>query len=318
MQIGVLTSGGDAPGMNNAIRGVVRTALKSDCDVLGIKRGYAGLIDGDIDELEHGSVSSILEDGGTVLGTYRAKEFRHKSGRADAIATLNNYDVNGLVVIGGDGTIRGAQALNKQWDGQVLAIPASIDNDIGGTDYSIGFHSAVSTAVDAIDRIRDTATSHQRTFIVEVMGRNSGQIALAAGMAGGAEEILVPEVDYDINKIASRIQKVSERGKLHYIVVVAEGAADAHNLAKTLEDKSGKQSRPMILGHIQRGGAPAPLDRIAGSKLGHFAAKSLIDGCSGKMIGIKNDHPNPVPFKEAFSGKPITKNNLEVAAILSR
>lgn len=318
MRIGVLTSGGDAPGMNNAIRGVVRTGLKEDCTIFGIQRGYEGLINGEIDRMKYGTVSSILEDGGTILRTYRSEEFREESGQQKAIETLNEYDMDGLVAIGGEGTIRGARALQSRWEGQVLAIPASIDNDIAGTDYAIGFHSAVSTALDAIDRIRDTATSHQRTFIVEVMGRDSGHLALAAGMAGGAEEIIVPEVDYDVDDIAQRIRNVREEGKQHYIVVVAEGAADGHELAETLEDKSGKQSRPMVLGHIQRGGAPAPLDRIAGGKLGYQAIQSLLQGESGQVIGIKNDQPSLSSFETALQGKTITDEDLRIPAILSR
>jgi 6-phosphofructokinase 1 len=316
--IALLTSGGDAPGMNDAIRGVVRTAIHEGLDVFGVQRGYEGLIDDEFLEMTSRSVGSILEEGGTILRTYRSEEFKSDSGQKKAIENLKKHNVDGLITIGGDGTFRGAQVLNERWKGSVLGIPATIDNDIGGTEYSIGFDTAVSTALNAIDHIRDTATSHERTFIIEVMGRDSGHIALTSGLAGGAEEILVPEVDFDTDSIAQRIRDERSKGKLHYIIVLAEGAASGFELSETLEQKSDMQTRLVVLGHVQRGGDPSAWDRVGGGKMGYFAVNSLLDGKSGLSIGIHDGQQQAVSFEEAIEGKSIDEQDLEIASTLSR
>jgi len=270
-RLALLTSGGDAPGMNDAIRGVVRTAIHEGLEVFGVNRGYEGLIDDEFNSMDSKSVGSILEEGGTILRTYRSEEFKEDSGQNKAIENLKKHEIDALVTIGGNGTFRGAKVLDQNWNGQVVGIPATIDNDVGGTEYSIGFDTAVSTALNAIDHIRDTATSHERTFIIEVMGRDSGHLALTAGLAGGAEEILVPEVEFSRDAIAERIRKERSKGKLHYIIVLAEGAAGGYELAETLERKSGMQTRLVVLGHVQRGGSPSSWDRVGGGKMGYHA-----------------------------------------------
>lgn len=317
-RIALLTSGGDAPGMNDAIRGVVRTAIHEKLDVIGFRRGYEGLIHDRARPMTSQSVGSILEEGGSILRTDRSEEFRTESGRKKALENLRKYDVDGLVTIGGGGTLRGALKLDDHWEGQVVGIPATIDNDISGTEYSIGFNTAVNTALDAIDHIRDTATSHERAFIIEVMGRDTGHIALTAGLAGGAEEILVPEVNFSPDSIADRIKKERTEGKLHYIIVLAEGASDGHELAKTLERKSSMQIRLVVLGHVQRGGDPTAWDRIGGGKMGYYAIYALLDGETGKSIGLRHGRRNLVPFKEAIRGKSIDKEDLEIVGTLSR
>ncbi len=316
--IALLTSGGDAPGMNDAIRGVVRTARHEGLKVYGVRRGYEGLIDGEFTEMSTQAVGSILEKGGTILRTYRSKKFKSDSGQKKAIENLNQYDVDGLVTIGGDGTFRGARLLDERWSGNVVGIPASIDNDIAGTDYAIGFNTAVSTALNAVDHIRDTATSHERTFIVEVMGRDSGHIAITVGLAGGAEEILIPEVDFSADAIANRIRNERTGGKLHYIIVLAEGAASGFNLSETLERKTDMQTRLVVLGHVQRGGDPSPWDRIAGGKMGYYAVGSLLDGKSGISIGLKDGRERLASLEDAIRGKSIDEKDLEIAGVLSR
>jgi 6-phosphofructokinase 1 len=317
-RVGVLTSGGDAPGMNNAIRSVVRTAINEGLSVIGFRRGFEGLIHNESQEMPSKSVGNILESGGTVLRTYRSDHFRSEEGQSDALETIRDHELDGLVTIGGDGTMRGARALDMQWSGQVIGIPATIDNDIAGTEYALGFNTAVTTALNAIDHIRDTATSHERTFIVELMGRNSGHIALTAGLAGGAEEILVPEVEFDTDTIAERIRKQRDKGKLHYIIALAEGAASGYELADVLEEKSGKQTRLVVLGHVQRGGTPSPWDRVGGSKMGYFAVKSLQEGRTGVMVGLENRERVLTPLEEAVKGKSINEENLHIANVLSR
>lgn len=317
-KIGLLTSGGDAPGMNNAIRSIVRTAVNEGLGVVGFRRGYEGLIHDEATKLTSRSVGNILEEGGTILRTFRSDHFRSQEGQDQALETLRNHDLDALITIGGDGTLKGAQVLGERWDGQVLGIPATIDNDIAGTEYALGFDTAVNTALDAIDHIRDTATSHERTFIIEMMGRNSGHIALTAGLAGGAEEILIPEVSFSTDEIAERIRKEKAKGKLHYIIALAEGAASGYELAEELEQKSGKQTRLVVLGHVQRGGDPSPWDRVGGSKMGFFAVKTLLEGESGLMIGLQDGEKKLVPLEEALTGKPIDDQDLRIANTLSR
>ncbi|NLW07027.1 MAG: 6-phosphofructokinase [Clostridia bacterium] len=281
--IGVLTSGGDAPGMNAAIRAVVRRAAALGVEVIGIARGYAGLVQGDFHRLNSGSVADIIHRGGTVLLTARSAEFRTKAGQAKAIDNLNREGIEGLIVIGGDGSLHGAVELAKMGL-SVVGIPATIDNDIAGTDYTIGFDTAVGTAVEAINRIRDTATSHERNFIIEVMGRHSGQIALASGIAGGAEIILIPEYPVDYDLIVERLERGRKRGKLHSIVVVAEGVGSAFEIGREIARRTRLESRVTILGHIQRGGTPTAFDCLLASKLGARAVEVLLAGGSSRMV----------------------------------
>ncbi|MDN5361105.1 MAG: 6-phosphofructokinase 1 [Moorella sp. (in: firmicutes)] len=283
--IGVLTSGGDAPGMNAAIRAVVRQAAALNMEVIGISRGYAGLIQGDFRRLNTGSVAGIIHRGGTILLTARSEEFRTEAGRATALDNLHREGIEGLVVIGGDGSFHGAIHLAKRGIA-VIGIPGTIDNDIAGTDYTIGFDTAVNTAVEAISRIRDTATSHERIFIIEVMGRRSGQIALAAGIAGGAESILVPEYPVNYDLVVEKLERGRHRGKLHSIIVVAEGVGSALEVGEEIARRTNLESRVTILGHIQRGGAPTAFDCMLASRLGARAVDLLADGASSRMVGI--------------------------------
>lgn len=280
-----MTSGGDAPGMNACIRAVVRKAIYHGLEVLGISRGFAGLLEREWSTLGLSSVSDIIHRGGTMLRTARCREFYDSRGQDKGASLLKEAGVEGLVVIGGDGSFRGAKALLDRGL-PVVAVPATIDNDIPGTDYAIGFDTALNTAVEAITKIRDTATSHERVFLVEVMGRNSGQLALMAGIAGGAEAILIPEIPFDLDAVAERILRGRRRGKLHSIVVVAEGAASALALAQEVRERTGLETRVTILGHIQRGGSPTAHDRIMASLLGARAVELLLAGLGGYMVGL--------------------------------
>ena len=290
-KIGVLTSGGDCPGMNAAIRAVVRTAIYQGLKVMGIKRGYAGLIKGEIEKMELSSVSGIINLGGTILKTARSGEFMKEEGQRKALRMLKRFNIEGLVVIGGDGSLRGAEVLDKKWNIPAVGIPASIDNDIGGTDFSIGFDTAINTALEAIDKIRDTATSHERLFIIEVMGRTSGFIALYAGLAGGAEDVLIPETKSDLEKMCKKLIAGKKRGKISSIVVVAEGdeAGGAFKIAERVKEKTGYGLRTIVLGHLQRGGSPTALDRILASRLGSRAVELLLEDKHGKMVGLVGD-----------------------------
>lgn len=287
-KIAVLTSGGDAPGMNAAIRAVVRTAIYNGLEIIGVKRGYAGLIKGDFVPLTIGSVADIIHRGGTILRTARSDEFMHLEGRQKAAANIKEAGIDGLVAIGGDGTFRGAIELEKLGV-LTVGIPGTIDNDIPCTEYTIGFDTAVNTVVDAINKIRDTATSHERIFVMEVMGRHAGFIALASGLAGGAESILVPERPFDLNDVVAKLKRGQDRGKLHSIILVAEGAASALDVCKKIHEISGLDTRVSILGHIQRGGTPSALDRILASRMGAEAVQLLIKGIGGRMVAIQNN-----------------------------
>lgn len=320
-RIAVLTSGGDAPGMNAAIRAVVRTAVHHKLEIYGIRRGYAGMIEGDIFKMETTSVSNIIQRGGTILKTARSKEFTTKEGRSKAFVQLKKHKIDGLVLIGGDGTFRGAKAFCEEYRIASAGIPGTIDNDIAGTDYSLGFDTAVNTAVWAIDKIRDTAEAHDRLFIVEVMGRDAGYIALHSGIACGAEDILVPETVTDIENILQRIAFDKRRKKLVRIMVVAEG--DEFGGAMALQDSVKKrfpnmEVRATILGHIQRGGSPSYYDRVQASKLGYGAVKALIEGESGIMLGLRNRKIVFTPFAEAIKQHaPMNRDLLEMARVLS-
>ncbi len=287
-KIGVLTSGGDSPGMNAAIRAVVRKAIYHDIEVYGIYGGYSGLISGNIKKLELGSVGDIIHRGGTMLHSARCPEFKTKEGQQQGISQLRAFGIEGLVVIGGDGSYRGAKALTEQGF-PCIGVPGTIDNDIPGTDVTIGFDTALNTVIDAVDKIRDTATSHERTFIIEVMGRNAGDIALSAGLAGGAETILIPEENYDMNEIAERLRKGQERGKKHSIIIIAEGVSSGVEFGKQLKEATNLDVRVSVLGHIQRGGSPSASDRVLASRLGARAVELLIEGRGGRTVGIENN-----------------------------
>ncbi|MDI3533857.1 MAG: 6-phosphofructokinase 1 [Thermosediminibacterales bacterium] len=283
--IGILTSGGDAPGMNAAIRAVVRKCIYDGINVKGIIRGFNGLISGDIKTMDIGSVADIIHRGGTILLTARSEKFKTEEGQKKAVENIKKHKIDGLVIIGGDGSFRGAQVLNRLGIPSI-GIPATIDNDIAGTDYSIGFDTAVNTVIDVINKIRDTATSHERINVIEVMGRDSGFIALEAGLAGGAESILVPEVKFDINKVCDKIIRGYQRGKLHSIIIVAEGAASGFGISESIKTITGFETRVTVLGHIQRGGNPTALDRVLASRMGSKAVELLENGEENKMVGV--------------------------------
>ncbi|MDX9973854.1 MAG: 6-phosphofructokinase [FCB group bacterium] len=301
--IGVLTSGGDSPGMNAAIRAVVRTASYHGVKVFGIERGYQGLIDGQMREMGARDVGGIINRGGTILKTARCKAFFDVEGRNQAAAQLARHGIEGLVAIGGDGTYRGAQALHAEHGIRCIGVPGTIDNDIGGTDYTIGYDTALNIALEAIDRIRDTAESHDRVFFIEVMGRRSGYIAMMSGLAGGAEEILVPETETNLEELAKSLAAGKARGKTSSIVVVAEGdeAGRAIDIAHKVGEFTGcTDYRVAIIGHLQRGGSPTASDRILASRLGARAVEALIEGETGKMAGLRGDEAILCPLSDAW------------------
>ncbi|AMW99598.1 6-phosphofructokinase [Rummeliibacillus sp. G93] len=299
-KIGVLTSGGDAPGMNAAVRAVVRKAIFHGMEVAGIYHGYQGLINGNIENLDVGDVGDIIQRGGTMLHSARCLEFKTEEGQRKAISQLKEHGIEGLVVIGGDGSYRGALALSKLGFPSV-GVPGTIDNDIPGTDYTIGFDTALNTIIESIDKIRDTATSHERSFIIEVMGRDAGDLALWAGLAGGAETILIPEVPSDIDGLVRRLEQGYERGKKHSIIIVAEGVMSAGELATLLKEKADIETRVSVLGHIQRGGSPTGRDRVLASQLGAKAVEVLMEDRGGVAIGIRNHQVVDYELSEAFN-----------------
>lgn len=287
-RIGILTSGGDAPGMNSAIRAVVRKALYEGIEVYGINYGYAGLVAGDFKKLTRQDVGDIIQRGGTSLYSARYPQFATEEGQLKGIEQLKKFGIEGLVAIGGDGTFRGAYALTKHGY-PCIGIPGTIDNDIAGTDYTVGFDTAINTVLDSLDKIRDTATSHVRTFVIEVMGRDAGDIALWTGIASGAEQIVIPEVDFDITKIAEKIRKGRENGKKHTIIVLAEGVMGGNEFAKKLDAIDNFHVRVTVLGHVQRGGSPTARDRVLASRFGAAAVDYLKDNKGGLALGIKNE-----------------------------
>lgn len=287
-RIGVLTSGGDSPGMNAAVRAVVRKAIYHAVEVYGIYNGYSGLISGKIEKLELGSVGDIIHRGGTKLYTARCPEFKTVEGREKGIENLKKLGIEGLVVIGGDGSYMGAKKLTEHGF-PCVGVPGTIDNDIPGTDFTIGFDTALNTVIDAIDKIRDTATSHERTYVIEVMGRHAGDIALWAGLAGGAESILIPEADYDMQEIIGRLKRGHDRGKKHSIIIVAEGVGSGVEFGKRIEEETNLETRVSVLGHIQRGGSPSASDRVLASRLGAYAVELLLKGKGGRCVGIQNN-----------------------------
>lgn len=304
-RLALLTSGGDAPGMNACIRAVVRAAAFEGMEVVGIRRGFMGLVEGDAVPMSVRSVGNIIQQGGTSLWTSRYNDFLKPEFRRQAIDFLKNAEINYLVTIGGDGTFRGAAAMVEQGWEKVVGVPATIDNDVWGTDYTIGFDTAVNTALDAIDKIRDTAQAHERLFFVEVMGREAGFIALEAGIAGGATDILVPEMPQDINSLCQELQDGFKAGRRSSIVVVAEGEVPggAYEIAKKVKDCSGLESRVCVLGHIQRGGSPMARDRVLASKLGVASVDALVKGRYSVVIGEKKGEITYTPFKETFEKK---------------
>ena len=298
-KIAVLTSGGDAPGMNAAVRAVVRKAIYEGIEVAGVLNGYEGLIDGKIEQLQLGSVGDIIQRGGTILRSARSAEFLTEAGRKKAVLQLELHGIDGLVVIGGDGSFRGALELNLLGV-PCVCVPATIDNDIKGALFTIGFDTALNTVIEAIDKIRDTATSHERTFIIEVMGRDAGDLALWAGLAGGAETIIIPEEKFDVIDIINRLKSGTERGKKHSIIIVAEGVISATELAKILNDKAGIETRVSVLGHIQRGGSPSARDRVLASQYGARAVELLLEGRSNVAVGMKNHQVVDYNLHEVF------------------
>jgi len=309
-RIGVLTSGGDAPGMNAAIRAVVRCAVHNKLEVFGIFRGYAGLINEELKELDHRSVSNIINRGGTILKTARCDEFLTEEGQRRAVEVIKKNKIDALVLIGGDGTYRGGIALEKKWDIPCIGVPCTIDNDVNGTDSTIGSDTAVNTALDAIDKIRDTATSMERIFVVEVMGRESGFIALQVAIGGGAEEVLLPERKFDLHTMCHDIVEGNIRGKISWIIIVAEGAAKAADIAKKITEMTSLETREVVLGHIQRGGTPTARDRDLATCLGAKAVELLIKGERGKAVGIISDNINVVDLEFAVTKKELKVDKL--------
>lgn len=284
--IGVLTSGGDAPGMNAALRGVVRAAIGQGADVVGFVHGFQGIISGESVPLEFHSVGGIIDRGGTILRTARSEEFRTYEGRKKAVQILHDQGIEGLVIIGGDGSLTGALKLHEEFDFPVMGVPGSIDNDIAATDFSIGFDTAVVCAMQAIDRVRDTAYSHERVFVIEVMGRQNGFIALEAGLSGGAEAVLIPETPTNLMEICEQMQRAAERGKKSSIIIVAEGAGNAKDIADFIHKQTHFETRYLVLGHMQRGGSPTAFDRVLALRLGASAARRLLNGFRGEMVGV--------------------------------
>jgi len=319
-RIAVMTSGGDAPGMNAAIRAVVRTAIAKNIEVFGIRQAYAGLLTGDFEPLTSREVSGILQRGGTILQTARNEEFKTKQGQRKALRRLNEHNIEGVVVIGGDGSLRGAMALHKLGV-PVVGVPASIDNDIYGTDMSIGVDTALNTILDAIDKLRDTATSHNRCFLIEVMGRNCGYLALMGGILGGAEVVVTPEKQIPMEGVAHMLEDAYIRGKTHAIAVVAEGAPyKVTELVDYLDQQEvGFEIRLTILGHVQRGGSPTAFDRLLATRLGVDAVERLIAGETGVMIARTGRGQVTIPLEEVTTQtRSITEGYYELADILSR
>jgi len=305
-KIGVLTSGGDAPGMNAAVRAVVRTGIYYGLEVFGIMRGYSGTIENDIVPMHSRSVANIIQRGGTILKTARCKEFFEYDGRSRAHSNLKKLGINGLVIIGGDGSFRGAHQFSSEFDMPCIGLPGTIDKDIAGTDFTIGFDTAVNTAVEAIDKIRDTADAHDRLFIIEVMGRDAGYIALHSGIATGAENILIPERRTDIDELIASLQEKEKRKKLVNLVVVAEGDnfGGAEEVAKVVKERLPNiDTRVCILGHIQRGGSPTCIDRLIASRMGYSAVEALIEGRFNVMVGILNNKIHFTPLEKAVKAK---------------
>jgi 6-phosphofructokinase 1 len=320
-KIGVLTSGGDAPGMNAAVRAVVRTGIYYGLEVFGIMRGYSGAIENDIVPMHSRSVANIIQRGGTILKTARCKEFYDYEGRKKAYQNLKNLGIDGLIIIGGDGSFRGAHQFSTEFEIPCIGLPGTIDKDMAGTDFTIGFDTAVNTAVEAIDKIRDTADAHDRLFIIEVMGRDSGYIALHSGIATGAESILIPERRTDIEELIASLQEKERRKKLVNLVIVAEGEGfgGADEVAKVVKERlPNVDTRVCVLGHIQRGGSPSCMDRLIASRMGYSAVECLIEKRFNVMVGIVNNRMHFTPLEKAVKAKQkISDDWLKVVKILA-
>lgn len=318
MRIGVLTSGGDAPGMNAAVRAVVRRGISLGLDVTGIRFGYDGLLDGDFVPLKVESVGDIIHRGGTILHTARSDRFMEAEGVDLGAARLKGAAIGGLVVIGGDGSFRGMVELCKRGV-RAVGVPGTIDNDLSFTDYTIGFDTAVNTGVEAVNRLRDTATSHERVFVVETMGRHEGHLALAVGVAGGAETILIPELPVRIEETCQKLRIGLERGKVHSIIIVAEGAGSGFDVARQIENCLGLELRVTVLGHVQRGGTPTAFDRLIASRMGAKAVDLLVAGESNLMVGISGTRVIATPMPQVLSTKrPIDMDMYNLAQDLAR
>ncbi|MBK9253970.1 MAG: 6-phosphofructokinase [Saprospiraceae bacterium] len=320
-RIAVFTSGGDAPGMNAAIRAVVRTAVHHDLHIYGINKGYDGMVNGDVRRLDVSDVANIIQRGGTILKTARSSAFMTPEGRKQAYETLLAHDIDGVVAIGGNGTYTGAMVFMKEFNIPFVGIPGTIDNDIYGTDYTIGFDTAINTAVEAVDKIRDTADSHNRLFFVEVMGRHSGYIALHTGIGSGAGAIFLPETNTSIEDLSDMLRKSARRQKLFNLVIVAEGNqnGDAHEIAQKIKATNPEYDiKVTIIGHLQRGGSPTAMDRVLSSRMGHSAVLTLMRGEGGVAIGVINDKITFTPFDSAISKtKSLNKELVKMAEILA-
>lgn len=318
-RIGILTSGGDSPGMNAAIRAVVRCGIEEGMEVYGIYRGYEGLLDGEIEELDRNSVGDILHRGGTILKTARSEKFRTKEGQLHAVQMLETFGIEGLVVIGGDGSLRGGTDLSRLGI-KVMGLPGTIDNDLGYTDYTIGFDTAVTTVLDAITKIRDTSSSHERTTVVEVMGRHCGDIALYAGLAGGAEAVLIPEIEMNLNELCKKIVMGANRGKQHSIVIKAEGVGiSSQELTKLIEERTGRETRLVVLSYLQRGGSPTMRDRMLATLTGAKAVELLKNDSESKAIGTVDGEIVAYDLEEAIGQKrEIDRQMYELLNILSK
>lgn len=321
-RIGLLTSGGDAPGMNAAIRAVVRSCVYYSITPYGVLEGYDGLIANKIHKMDAGSVKHIIHQGGTILRSARSEEFRTEEGRKKAWDNINKKKLDGLVVIGGDGTFKGAMALGSEFDLPVVGIPGTIDNDIFGTDFTLGFDTATNTVVEAVDKIRDTATSHSRLFFIEVMGRDAGFIAVHSGIAAGSEEILIPEKDRDVEHLFESLERTSRRNKTSRLVIVAEGDqnGNVYSLENQVKERFGDryETKVTILGHVQRGGRPSCKDRVLASRLGVGAVEALMEGKKNVMIGTRNKKINFTDFEKATKQNPkMDEELLRVADIIS-
>lgn len=305
MRIAVLTSGGDSPAMNAAIRAITRVGIHRNCEIFGVFGGLQGILDEQMHELNSRSVSRILHRGGTILTTGRSEEFRTEEGQKKAARILTKRGFDALIAIGGDGTMHALDALSRHWKGRLIGLPGTIDNDLYGTDYTIGFDTAVNNALEALDKIRDTAQSFQRVFLVEVMGRHAGHIAFHVGFATGASAILMPETETSIDELAETVIKARERAKSSVLVVVAEGdeLGNAHVIGEALSEKIGEKCRVSVLGYIQRGGNPTHFDRILATRLGAYAIECLLNGKHGGMVGEVNGELVMTPFEETWSGK---------------
>lgn len=316
--IGILTSGGDAPGMNSAIRAAVRTALNIGMRVKGIRNGYDGLMKGDIYEMNVSSVADIIHKGGTILGTARSTEFKNPEGQKRGAQILRDYGIEGLIVIGGDGSYKGAKALSDLGI-KTIGIPGTIDNDMGYTDFTIGFFTAIETVTDAIGKLRDTSSSHGRAVVIEVMGRHCGDLALFSGLAGGAESIIVPEHKFSIDEIVEKVNHGRKRGKLHHLIVLAEGVGNPYTVAKEVEERSGVETKVTVLGHVQRGGSPSAVDRLLGSIMGAKASELLNEEKTNIALGYVDGKITEVSIDEAVSIKGDFNEDLyELANKLSK